>query len=501
MCYFFSCNPIILANLDKFMFQIFQKNAWETKISISNKLWGFSSPASLKRTERWLNENDLNFEPLNLDALRDEYDRKPRNYVASYLVNKNIKTRKTVLFGALFILQDNYFLAFNDNRKKRYWLFFAGKPTIEKIICAINSLSDLINKDLYLLPTGKLVNFCRKINSSWTNSNELQIRIGLEIYYHSRKDFLNKGYKIKQQNNANNLSHLDYLESEAIHIIREAVNYGQNPVMMYSIGKDSSVMLHLAKKAFYPSPPPFPLLHVDTRWKFRDMYEFRDFIAKSSEMSLIIHVNPEGITENINPISHGSSVHTDIMKTQALKQALEKNNFDVVFGGARRDEEKSRSKERIFSFRDSSHRWDPKNQRAELWNIYNGNKRDDQSIRVFPLSNWTEIDIWQYIYKENIPIVPLYFAAKRPVVQRNDMLVLVDDDRLKIKKTEKIELKSVRFRTLGCYPLTGAMESDAADLPSIILEIINSKTSERQGRVIDSDSDSSMEKKKGEGYF
>jgi sulfate adenylyltransferase subunit 2 len=275
----------------------------------------------------------------------------------------------------------------------------------------------------------------------------------------------------------------------------------ENPVMLYSIGKDSSVMLHLAKKAFYPSAPPFPLMHVDTRWKFQAMYQFRDEMAKDVGMDLIVHINPDGIEKNINPFDHGSALHTDIMKTEGLKQALDKYNFDVAFGGARRDEEKSRAKERVFSFRTPAHRWDPKNQRPELWNLYNGYKTKGESIRVFPLSNWTELDIWQYIYREQIPIVPLYYAAERPVVERDGMLMLVDDDRMQLFEGEQIHIKKVRFRTLGCYPLTGAFESDADDLSSIVLELLQSRTSERQGRAIDSDSSGSMEKKKQEGYF
>jgi sulfate adenylyltransferase subunit 2 len=297
------------------------------------------------------------------------------------------------------------------------------------------------------------------------------------------------------------LSHLDRLEAESLYIIREVIAHAENPVMMYSVGKDSAVMLHLARKAFYPSPPPFPLLHVDTRWKFQAMYDFRDAIARALNMELIVHTNPEGIQKNINPFEHGSALHTDIMKTQGLKQALDLYKFDVAFGGARRDEEKSRAKERIFSFRNSSHRWNPKNQRPEIWNLYNCRKAPGESVRVFPLSNWTELDIWQYIYSENVPIVPLYFASERPVVERNGMLIMVDDDRMKLLPGESIEMKKVRFRTLGCYPLTGAVESSATDLSQIVLELLQSRTSERKGRAIDSDSSASMEKKKQEGYF
>src|SRR5450755_3440690 len=284
------------------------------------------------------------------------------------------------------------------------------------------------------------------------------------------------------------LTHLQRLEAESIDIMREAVSESETPVMLYSIGKDSSVMLHLATKAFYPSKPPFPLLHVDTTWKFREMYEFRDARVREVGMDLIVHVNPEAVQRGINPFVHGSAVHTDIWKTQGLKQALDKYGFDLAFGGARRDEEKSRAKERIFSFRSAQHRWDPKNQRPELWRLYNGRKLKGESIRVFPISNWTELDIWQYIYLENIPIVPLYFAAERPVVDRDGTLIMVDDDRMPLKAGEVPMMKSVRFRTLGCYPLSGAVESTADTLPAVIQEMLLTKTSERQGRMIDHDS-------------
>jgi sulfate adenylyltransferase subunit 2 len=297
------------------------------------------------------------------------------------------------------------------------------------------------------------------------------------------------------------LTHLQRLEAESIYILREVVAECDRPVMLYSIGKDSSVMLHLAKKAFHPAKPPFPLLHVDTTWKFRAMYEFRDRMARELGMELIVHVNPEGLAQGINPFTHGSQVHTDVMKTQGLKQALDKYGFDVAFGGARRDEEKSRAKERIFSFRSAQHRWDPKNQRPELWSLYNTRKHKGESIRVFPISNWTELDVWQYIHLENIPIVPLYFSGRRPVVNRDGALIMVDDERMPLHPGERPELRSVRFRTLGCYPLTGAVESEATTLPEIIQEMLLTKSSERQGRVIDHDAAASMEKKKQEGYF
>lgn len=296
-------------------------------------------------------------------------------------------------------------------------------------------------------------------------------------------------------------THLKQLEAESIHIIREVAAEFDNPVMLYSVGKDSSVMLHLARKAFYPAPPPFPLMHVDTTWKFKEMIAFRDKMAKEAGMELIVHQNQEGIKQGISPFEHGSSTYTDIMKTQGLKQALDKYGFDAAFGGARRDEEKSRAKERVFSFRDKNHRWDPKNQRPELWNLYNSKINKGESIRVFPLSNWTELDIWQYIHLQNIPIVPLYLSAKRPVVERDGMLIMQDDERLVLREDEKIEHKQIRFRTLGCYPLTGAVESSATTLPEVIQEMLLATTSERQGRAIDHDSSGSMEKKKQEGYF
>jgi sulfate adenylyltransferase subunit 2 len=297
------------------------------------------------------------------------------------------------------------------------------------------------------------------------------------------------------------LTHLQRLEAESIHILREVVAECERPVMLYSIGKDSAVMLHLAMKAFYPAKPPFPLLHVDTTWKFREMIAFRDGMTQQLGLELLVHTNQDGVARGIGPFTHGSAVHTDVMKTQALKQALDKYGFDAAFGGARRDEEKSRAKERVFSFRSAQHRWDPKRQRPELWHVYNARKNQGESLRVFPLSNWTELDIWQYIYLENIPIVPLYFAQQRPVVQRDGTLIMVDDERMPLAPGEQPQMKWVRFRTLGCYPLTGAIESHAATLPEIIQEMLLTTSSERQGRVIDHDSSASMEKKKQEGYF
>ncbi len=296
------------------------------------------------------------------------------------------------------------------------------------------------------------------------------------------------------------LTHLQRLEAESIHILREVVSEAENPVMLYSVGKDSAVMLHLAKKAFYPAPPPFPLLHVDTTWKFQDMYALRDKAAKQAGMNLLVYQNPEAVERGINPFEHGA-LHTDMWKTEGLKQALDKYGFDIAFGGARRDEEKSRAKERVFSFRAANHRWDPKSQRPELWRLYNARKAKDESVRAFPISNWTELDIWQYIHLENIEIVPLYFSAPRPTVVRDGLILMVDDNRFAFQKGEAPLMRSIRFRTLGCYPLTGAVESQATTLPEVIQEMLLTTTSERQGRAIDHDQSASMEKKKQEGYF
>jgi sulfate adenylyltransferase subunit 2 len=297
------------------------------------------------------------------------------------------------------------------------------------------------------------------------------------------------------------LTHLERLEAESIHIMREVVSEVERPVMLYSVGKDSAVMLHLARKAFYPSPPPFPLLHVDTTWKFKAMYAMRDRMARESGMELLVHQNPEALARGINPFDHGSALHTDLWKTEGLKQALDKYGFDAAFGGARRDEEKSRAKERIFSFRSANHRWDPKRQRPELWNLYNAKKAKGESIRVFPISNWTELDIWQYIHLEGIPLVDLYLSAPRPTVERDGLILMVDDDRFRLLPGEVPVERAIRFRTLGCYPLTGAVESTAATLPEVIQEMLLTTTSERQGRAIDHDQAASMEKKKQEGYF
>ena len=464
--------------------------------------------AVLKATERSIQASPIRFESLTEQLLADEHERPPKRLVLDQLLDNARKKRKLILFAQLLQIDTKTeFLALNDARGGRRWIRLSETKNLtsalrEALVC----LCDCEQKHVVVIPSGALVARMRDLVIA--NRSQLLIRqkdrsisISLQIYSHGHAEILrtaNNSHKPKAQPG---MTHLDRLEAESIHIIREVMVEADNPVMLYSVGKDSSVMLHLARKAFYPSPPPFPLLHVDTRWKFQAMYDFRDYMARESGMDLLVHINPEGVDKNINPFDHGSALHTDIMKTEGLKQALDHYKFDVAFGGARRDEEKSRAKERVFSFRTASHRWDPKNQRPELWNLYNGKKNRDESIRVFPISNWTELDIWQYIYREQIPIVPLYFAAERPVIERDGMLMMVDDDRLPLHPDEKIHLKKIRFRTLGCYPLTGAIESEADDLASIVLELLSARTSERQGRAIDTDSSASMEKKKQEGYF
>ena len=484
-----------------------ENKIWTTR-SISIELFHSEEPAEIKKTERWINNNGLNFNTLDKNNLSDEYDRPAKKIVIDTIIENSRKKRKLVLYTALYPIKGNLYVLFaNDGRNKRKWVFIdLAKSNYLVLLNGLKTLVSSENKDALILPKGSMVADCRKICRLWNSNqtlldNQCTIRLGIEIYSHSQHEITSYIKAKKDIKFTDQMSHLDRLEAESIHIIREVISNSIRPVMLYSIGKDSSVMLHLARKAFYPSPPPFPLLHIDTCWKFQAMYDFRDYMAKTSGMDLHIHINKEGIKKNINPFDHGSALHTDIMKTQGLKQALESYKFDVAFGGARRDEEKSRAKERIFSFRTKSHHWDPKNQRPELWRLYNSRKNPDESIRVFPISNWTELDIWQYIYQEQIPIVPLYFAAERAIIKRDNMLMLVDDNRLKLKPNEKIEIKKIRFRTLGCYPLTGAIESNADDIASVVLETLNARTSERQGRMIDTDASASMEKKKQEGYF
>ena len=451
---------------------------------------------SVRTTERALEQSGLLPKPLTTADLRDEHNQPARSSVVANLERQLKKKRYQSL-----ILQVHHhdhagtILMVNDGRKGRRW-YFVGELTNRSVTQALIALC--AGKSSMIWPHGKMTPVIRQLVHEHGFQMTLDdVQFGSVAYPEPAHDTA----PAKPHLPTATLSHLDRLEAESIFIIREVLAIAENPVMLYSIGKDSSVMLHLARKAFYPGSPPFPLLHVDTRWKFRAMYQFRDAMAKNSGMDLLVHINPEGVDKDINPFDHGSSIHTDIMKTQGLKQALDHYQFDAAFGGARRDEEKSRAKERVFSFRSETYRWDPKNQRPELWNLYNGFKKKGESMRIFPLSNWTELDIWQYIFRENIPIVPLYFAAPRPVVERDGMLILVDDDRIELFPDEVVQIKNVRFRTLGCYPLTGAVESDANDLSGIVLELLQSKTSERQGRAIDSDSSGSMEKKKQEGYF
>ena len=465
--------------------------------------------APVKRTvERWISTIPWLESSHRPNDQMDESNRPATQLVLEALVRGVRKKRKAALFVQLHHLpienddrktSEYKVLVAEDGKGAKRWCLLRNDET-PSLVAGLTRLA--AGKPTVFFPSGAVVATCRKFEDLERGSPPIvDIAIG-----HFREPTVSSDHDVRKiktmaKTQPMRLSHLDRLEAESLYIIREVMAQAENPVMLYPVGKASAVVLHLARKAFYPSPPPFPLMHVDTRWKFQAMYDFRDAMAQASNMELIVHTNPEGIEKDINPFDHGSALHTDVMKTQGLKQALDLHQFDVAFGGARRDEEKSRAKERIFSFRKKSHRWDPKNQRPELWNLYNGYKNPAESIRVFPLSNWTELDIWQYIYREQIPIVPLYFAAERPVVERDGMLVMVDDDRIKLAPDEQIESKLIRFRTLGCYPLTGAVESDADDLSSIVLELLNSRTSEREGRAIDSDSSASMEKKKQEGYF
>ena len=462
-----------------------------------------------KRTlERWISKIPWLKSSHHANDQLDESNRAANQLVLDALVSGAKKKRRSVLFAQIHRLpitnddqqfQESNVLVAEDGKGSKRWCLLVNQE-IPILLAGLTLLA--AGKPTMFFPSGCLVATCRELNRQ---EKKPRASIDVATAQFPEPNISDNDYLLETKTMAKTqptkLSHMDRLEAESIYIIREVVAHAENPVMLYSVGKDSAVMLHIARKAFYPSPPPFPLMHVDTRWKFKAMYNFRDTMAKASNMQLIVHTNPDGIKKNINPFDHGSAIHTDIMKTQGLKQALDLHKFDFAFGGARRDEEKSRAKERIFSFRSSSHRWDPKNQKPELWNLYNCRKATGESVRVFPLSNWTELDIWQYIYRENVPIVPLYFAAERPVVERNGMLIMVDDNRMPLLPDESIMMKMVRFRTLGCYPLTGAVESSATDLPQIVLELLQSRTSERQGRAIDSDGSASMEKKKQEGYF
>jgi sulfate adenylyltransferase subunit 2 len=420
-----------------------------------------------------------------------------------------ISKRYLCLFTSVSLFNDNYFIFYEDSRGKKYWssTFELSENSITK---SLEILSSKINKHMLIWPSSDLIDAYRSVTSK-IGTETLKFESGHKVILpvsafkktltkenlNQKNDYKPSSIEIQSEY----LTHIEKIEAEAIHIIRETAAEAENPVMLYSVGKDSAVMLHLAKKAFFPASPPFPLMHVDTGWKFDEMYQFRDLMAQDAGMKLIVHKNQEGLDQNINPFDHGSEIHTDVMKTQALKQALDIYKFDFAFGGARRDEEKSRAKERILSFRSESHTWDPKNQRPELWDLYNYNKKKNESARVFPISNWTELDVWQYIYKESIPIVPLYYSAERPFVERDGTLIMIDDDRFSLLDNEEIKFVKARFRTLGCYPLTGAVESNATSMSDVLLELIQTNTTERDGRLIDSDSEGSMEKKKKEGYF
>ena len=468
------------------------EQVWDTELAY--ECMSRAGLADTKRTaERRLRSLDILPKDLDAEHLVDEMGRPANKLLLTWAIEQARKRRNRVLFVQLSSLPNGKpCLHANDARSARLWVPL-GNTDAMSIWQALVRLQHHVNKPIAVFPHGILVSYLRDMPGS--DLIIVSIYAYQAVLEHKNKPVLSGERHISPS------PHLKRLEAESIHIIREAVAESQNPVMLYSIGKDSGVMLHLARKAFYPASPPFPLLHVDTRWKFQEMYMFRDFMVRESGMDLLMYTNPEAIEKDINPFKHGSALHTDITKTEGLKLALNQYKFDVVFGGARRDEEKSRAKERVFSFRTATHRWDPKNQRPELWNLYNTRKSSDESIRVFPLSNWTELDIWQYIYQENIPVVPLYFAKPRPVVVRPEMIMLVDDDRCQLLPGDEIQIRKVRFRTLGCYPLTGAVESEAETLEDILLEIINARQSERQGRKIDTDSAGSMEKKKQEGYF
>jgi len=469
---------------------------WDVK-RVHGLLQSQGRQESRRTVERLLHRWGFWPEALGPLSLRDEQGRPCHGNVLQAVLQQARRERRRVLFVQSHVMPDGRrWVHANDARGGRYWvqLDAAGADPSATVWSTLTQLRLHLGNDLLALAHGALV-------THWRNGPAFDgVDLAPQVYPVVLPSMAALRAQTGSQPNAMS-PHLRRLESESIHILREAVAEAQNPVMLYSIGKDSGVMLHLARKAFYPASPPFPLLHVDTRWKFQEMYAFRDRMAADCGMELLVHTNPQAIERDINPFDHGSALHTDITKTEGLKQALDQHRFDVVLGGARRDEEKSRAKERVFSLRSPSHRWEPKQQRPELWNLYNTRKRAGASLRVFPLSNWTELDIWQYVLAEGIPVVPLYFAKKRPVVVRPDMVMMVDDDRCQLLPGEKIEMREVRFRTLGCYPLTGAIESTAATVQDILAELVATRDSERQGRKIDTDSSGSMEKKKQEGYF
>jgi len=466
---------------------------WDLALAHS-QLQSLGQVNNKRATERRVRSLDLLPPEISENNLTDELGRAPNRLVLDWALTQARKQRQRVIFAELGHLPGGADCLFaNDARGERWWLPLPDAQAAG-VWQSIVALQKHIGKAITLFAHGALTAYLRE----WPGNAHIHIcpQAYCPVLPPSPPQRLRNSPSLHTK-----APQLQRLEDESIHILREAVAESNKPAMLYSIGKDSGVMLHLARKAFYPAPPPFPLLHVDTRWKFEEMYLFRERVAQESGMQLIVHTNPDAIARDINPFDHGSALHTDITKTEGLKQALDKHGFDLVFGGARRDEEKSRAKERVFSFRSASHRWDPKNQRPELWNLYNTRKSAGESIRVFPLSNWTELDVWQYICQEELPVVPLYFAKPRAVVVRPDMTMMVDDARCRLQPDDKIEIRTVRFRTLGCYPLSGAVESTAQTPQDILGELINARDSERQGRKIDTDSAGSMEKKKQEGYF
>lgn len=472
------------------LFHLDKPQLWDTQLAFHH-IHQMTGVESKRSAERKLNELGIFRRVLEPEMLEDELGRKVILPVITQELQKLRNRRVLILFLEASMLPNGKPCLFaNDSRGARFWHPLEETLTVDYLGAVISRFQQHMQKEIALYPHGEITALFRALP-------ELpQVEVSLLGY----KNILPTASYEKGRPPA--LSpHLAALEAESIHILREAVAEAENPAMLYSIGKDSAVMLHLARKAFFPAPPPFPLVHVDTRWKFQEMYQMREYMAHMTGMPLITYVNPEAIERDINPFDHGSALHTDVTKTQGLKKMLDMHKFDLVFGGARRDEEKSRAKERIFSFRSQNHQWDPKNQRPELWDMYNTRKKAGESIRVFPLSNWTELDIWQYILEEHIPVVPLYFSKNRPVVERGGTLIMVDDERFRLHEGEKILNRRVRFRTLGCYPLSGAIESEALSVEDIICELLQSRSSERQGRLIDADSAASMEKKKKEGYF
>ena len=465
---------------------------WDTERAF-HRLQEMGVTDSKRTTERRLHTMKLIAQELTPGQLRDDAGQQPTLTVLQSQIEIARASRHLVLFSQLQqTVNGDWMLHANDARGARYWTTLGTDPGVPQVGHALMALQMHAGKPIAVFPHGDLVAVARQVPSS------PNIHISLLAYPCAPGASLPPAQTPVLSAPS---PHLKRLEAESIFILREALAESENPVMLYSMGKDSSVMLHLARKAFFPGAVPFPLLHVDTRWKFRDMYQFRDEIARTAGVQLLTFINQDAIDKDINPFDHGSALHTQITKTEGLKKALDQYQFDMVFGGARRDEEKSRAKERIFSFRSATHGWNPKSQRPELWSLYNTRKNMGESIRVFPLSNWTELDIWQYILQEAIPVVPLYFAKERPVVERNCMLLTVDDNRFRLLPGEQIRARKVRFRTLGCYPLTAAVESEATSVADIILELIHVRSSERQGRAIDSDASASMEKKKQEGYF